>query len=148
MQPIRSNNLVKLLFAFVAIAFTAWSLSIYAYYLQRFIAVRYSFWFELAMVLGQLLFQTLFILKRPWRLKLHYYLHLITVSFMGSVLLWPVIGWQAVWPLRDTLALGYFFCVLVFMFFEHKRRLHLVGLPVYLSFTWLLYRGLILLYIL
>ncbi len=147
MKPVLRNDL-RLLFALIAIVFTAWSLSIYAHYLQRFISVQYSFWFELAMVLGQLLFQTLFILKRPWRLKLHYYLQLLTVSFMGSVLLWGVIGWQAFLPLNDNVALGYFFCVLVFMFFEHKRRLKRMGLPVYLSFTWLLYRGLILLYLL
>ncbi len=140
--------MLQVLFALLAIVFTAYTLSLYAAYLQRFISIQYSFYFELAMVLGQLVFQTLFIWKRPRQLKLCYYLHLLTVSFSGTVLLWAMIGLHALFPVPDTIALAYFFAVVVFMFFEHKRRLMLIGLPFYLSFTWLLYRSLILLYIL
>lgn len=148
MPTLKNNAVLRLLYALSAIVFTAWALSLYAVYLRRFIAIHYSFYFELAMVLGQLLFQTLFIRKRPLQLKFRYYLHLLTVSFIGSVLLWLMIGVHALWPVTDTISLFYFFVVVVIMFFEHKRRLVHLGLPFYLSLTWLLYRSLILIYIL
>lgn len=139
---------MRFLFALTAIVFTAWSLSIYAHHLQRFLSVHYSFYFELAMVLGQLVFQSLFILKRPLSLRLHYYLQLLTVSFIGSALLWGIMGWHTFRPVPEMFFLVYFLCVVVFMFFEHKRRLRLLGLPLCLSLTWLLYRCLILAFIL
>lgn len=142
------NNVLRTVYAVLAVVFTAYTLSIYAVCLQRFISIHYSFYFELAMVLGQLLFQTLFIIKRPLSLKLRYYLHLLTVSLTGSLLLWVMIGLQALWIIPDTLSLFYFFAVVIIMFFEHKRRLAGIGLPFYLSLTWLLYRSLILVYIL
>lgn len=145
---LKNNVVLQVFFALLAIVFTAFTLSLYAVYLQSFISIKYSFYFELGMVLGQLLFQTLFILKRPLRLKLRYYLHLLGVSFAGSVLLWLMIALHALWPVSAILSLLYFLLVVVFMFFEHKRRLGIIGLPFYLSLTWLLYRSLILLYIL
>jgi hypothetical protein len=144
----KNNVALQVLFALLAIVFTAFTLSLYAVYLQRFISIQYSFYFELGMVVGQLSFQTLFILKWPLRVKLRYYLHLLAVSFTGSVLLWIMIGLHVLWPVTAVLSLLYFLAVVVFMFFEHKRRLAQIGLPFYLSLIWLLYRSLILLYIL
>lgn len=45
-------------------------------------------------------------------------------------------------------ALLYFFILVVVMFFGYKLMLVQIGLPFYLSLTWLLYCSLILLYIL
>lgn len=140
--------LIRILYLLCAIFLTACTLNIYSGYLQQFIAIRYSFYFELVMVLGQLVFQSVILWRRPLAVKGGYGFHLLTVSLLGSLLLWLFIAGKQFLSLSAHMALLYFLCVVVFMFLEHKRRVSLLGLPVYLSFTWLLYRGLILIFIL
>lgn len=132
----------------IAILFTAFSLSHYAVLLRQYITIQYSFYFELGMVGGQLLFQALFLLKKPVSLIYRYWLQLLTVSFTGSVLLCLFLGIHRLLPVAPVVALGYFFCVVLFMFLMHRRRVQQLQLPAYLSYTWLLYRSLILIYIL
>jgi hypothetical protein len=142
------NKVFRICFSLVAIIGTALVLNAYAVYLQQFISIRYSFYFELAMVIGQLIFQSLFIWRKPFATKTAYWFQLLTVSAMGSVLLLLFIGLKQLVNMSAYVALFYFFCVVIFMFLEHKRRVALMGLPWYLSFTWLLYRSLILVFIL
>jgi hypothetical protein len=144
--PARSISYLAYLAA--AILFTAFSLSTYAAYLQQYIAVQYSFYFELGMVCGQVLFQLLWIRKRPFVLRKWYVFHLLTISLLGSALLWLFIGAAHLWTLPGFVALAYFGCVVLFMFVEHRRRVALLSLPACLSYTWVLYRILILLFIL
>lgn len=139
---------MRILYQLFAVVFTACILSIYSGYLQQFIAIRYSFYFELAMVIGQLIFQSAFLWRQPWTIKAKYCFHLLTVSLLGSILLSLFIGLKYLVHLSAYAALFYFLCVVVFMFLEHKRRVVLLKLPWYLSFTWLLYRSLILIFIL
>jgi len=120
----------------------------YSIFLQRFISIRYSFLFELAMVAGQLLFQSLMIWRSSFQTKFDYWFHLLTVSLLGSLLLLLLIGFSRLFAIHAYAALIYFFCVVIFMFLEHKRRIARLQLPAYLSYTWLLYRVLILIFIL
>jgi hypothetical protein len=145
---LRSQTAVRILYQLFAIVFTAFILNIYSSYLQQFISIRYSFYFELAMVIGQLIFQSIFLWKEPINTKLKYWFHLLTVSLLGSLLLLLFIGLKYLIHFSSYVALFYFLCVVAFMFLEHKRRVALLKLPWYLSFTWLLYRSLILIYIL
>jgi hypothetical protein len=142
------NKLFRICYQLFAILFTAFVLSIYSGYLQQFISIRYSFYFELAMVIGQFIFQSIFLWKKPLPIKVNYWFHLLTVSLLGSLLLLLFIGLRYLINLSAYTALFYFLCVVVFMFLEHKRRVALLKLPWYLSFTWLLYRSLILIFIL
>jgi hypothetical protein len=142
------NTAFRILYQLFAIIFTAGVLSIYATYLQQFISIHYSFYFELAMVVGQLVFQSFFLFRKPLSVIANYWFHLLTVSLLGSTLLLLFIGLKQVIHLSAYAALFYFFCVVVFMFLEHKRRVTLLGLPWYLSYSWLLYRSLILIFIL
>lgn len=144
----RSQTIIRILYQLFAIVFTAFILNIYSGYLQQFISIQYSFYFELAMVIGQLIFQSTFLWKQPFNVKLKYWFHLLTVSLLGSLLLLLFIGLKYLVNLSPYIALFYFLCVVVFMFLEHKRRVALLKLPWYLSLTWLLYRSLILIYIL
>lgn len=138
----------RIAYSLFAVVFTACVLNYYSGYLQQFISIRYSFWFELMMVLGQLVFQSLILWHKPFSVKVRYCLQLLTVSLLGSLLLLLFIGLRqwVVW--NAYVALGYFLCVVVFMFLEHKRRVALLKLPWFLSYTWLLYRSLILIFIL
>lgn len=143
-----NQTAIRVFYQLFAIVFTAGVLNIYSGYLQQFISIRYSFYFELAMVIGQLIFQSAFLWREPFKVKSRYWFHLLTVSLLGSVLLSFFIGLKYLVHLSAYIALFYFLCVVVFMFFEHKRRVGLLKLPWYLSFTWLLYRSLILIFIL
>ncbi|RYZ15817.1 MAG: hypothetical protein EOP49_52515 [Sphingobacteriales bacterium] len=138
----------RIIYQLFAIVFTALVLNRFALNLQQFISIRYSFYFELAMVIGQLIFQSAFIFRRPVRVILNYWFQLLTVSLIGSALLLLFIGLQQFVDLNAYVCLVYFLCVVVIMFLEHKRRVALLALPWYLSFTWLLYRSLILVFIL
>lgn len=142
------SPLTRVLYLIAAIFFTAYTLSIYAVPLQQFIALQYSFYFELAMVIGQLFFQTLFIFRSSFKHKYHYAFHLLTVSLLGALFLWPVLVAGHFTLLLPYFYLAYFFAVVLFMFFEHRRRLKLLQLPLFLSYTWVLYRSLILIFIL
>jgi hypothetical protein len=145
---LRSQTAIRILYQLFAIVFTAFILNIYSGYLQQFISIQYSFYFELAMVIGQPIFQSIFLWKERFSVKLKYWFHLLTVSLLGSLLLLLFIGLKYLVNLSIYIALFYFLGVVVFMFLEHKRRVVLLKLPWYLSFTWLLYRSFILIYIL
>ena len=148
MLPIKEGTTLRVLYMMLAVWATAYTLSIYAPLLQQFITVTYSFKFELAMVLGQLVFQSVFIFRRPFTVKFLYAFHLLTVSLLGSLLLWVVICLKQLVYFNTYVCLGYFLLVVGFMFFEHRRRLNVLKLPLFLSYTWLLYRSIILIFIL
>lgn len=103
--------------------------------------------FELCMVTGMLLFQYPLIYKKPLSLKLDYYYNMLLVSLMGSFLLWPLVLVNTIYFRNDYMNIIYFFMVVLFMFFEHKRRVAKLLLPVYISYTWVLYRLVILFFI-
>lgn len=138
----------KVIAIFISILATAFALSQYAKLIQHLISIKYNWQFELYMVLGMLFFQYPFIYKKTFALTLNYYFNMLLVSLIGSMLLYPLLLIAHYFKLPDWVSLAYFFSVVVIMFFEHKRRVANLLLPVYLSYTWVLYRFLILLFIL
>lgn len=139
--------LYKILVMLLCISVTAFTLSRFAHLIQHLLKIRYSWEFELFMVLGQLLFQFPFIFKQPAEKKLDYFLNMLLVSFIGSVLLWPLLAVNAFYRLEDVSNICYFFTVVFIMFVEHKRRVKKLSLPEYISYTWVLYRIIILIFI-
>ena len=132
----------------ICIAFTAFTLSRYAILVQHLIKIKYNWQFELFMVLGMLFFQYPFIYKNTWKLKLEYYFNMLLVSLMGAVLLWPLLIVNYFDACVDPVNIIYFFAVVWVMFWEHKRIVVKLSLPVFISYTWLLYRFIILIFIL
>ncbi|MGG9960246.1 hypothetical protein [Ferruginibacter sp. SUN106] len=132
----------------VCIAVTAFTLSRYALLIQHFLKVQYNWQFELLMVLGMLFFQYPFIYRNTWQLKLEYYFNMLLVSLMGAVLLWPLLIVNHFEYCVDLVNIIYFFAVVWVMFGEHKRIVAKLSLPVFISYTWLLYRFIILIFIL
>ncbi|XZF12647.1 hypothetical protein ACTHGU_12730 [Chitinophagaceae bacterium MMS25-I14] len=143
MKNYYSKAVLMLLFIMV----TAFTLNRYAMLIQSLLRIHYDWKFELCMVLGQLLFQLPFIFKKTLAIKGRYYYNMLLVSFMGAVLLWPLLIINHLRQLSHFVNIGYFFCVVLFMFTEHRRRVKKLELPAFMSYTWVLYRLIILAFI-
>lgn len=103
---------------------------------------------EVLIALGQLAFQSLFILKQDKKTILNYAGNLMTVSLMGSLLLLPMLLLQTIVNVPENVILVWFATTVFIMFMEHFRRIKILELPPYLCFTWVVYRLIILLLIL
>ncbi len=138
---------LKIAAIFICIGTTAFTLSQYAKLIQHLLKINYNWQFELFMVLGMLVFQYPFIYKKERMLKLNYYYNMLLVSLLGSLLLWPLIITNYFYTCSNTVNVIYFFTVVAIMFFKHKQRVAKLLLPVYISYTWVLYRFIILIFI-
>ncbi len=151
--PVKNNKVIQVAgFKISAIIFcmvvTALTLNQYAQLIQHLITIKYNWRFELCMVTGMLFFQYPFLYKNNWNLKLDYYFNMLLVSLIGSLLLLPLLILNHFSNYSDTFNLLYFFTVVLIMFFDHKRRVTKLNLPSLISYTWVLYRIIILIFIL
>lgn len=144
----RPNIFYKIIVMLLCIAITSVTLNHFAKLIQHLITIRYDWKFELCMVVGQLGFQLPFIFRRTNEEKMDYYFNMLLVSMMGSVLLLPLIVVNYFYLLSTLINMICFFSVVLFMFFEHKKRVKKLSMPFYISYTWVLYRALILIFIL
>lgn len=144
-SKIIENKKVMMLFC---IAITAATLNQYAKLIQDLLTIKYDWKFELFMVLGQLVFQFPFILQQSIEQKWEYYYNMLVVSALGSITLLPLIVFNHLYLLPTIINVIYFLIVVMFMFLDHKRRVSNLNLSAYISYTWVLYRFLILIFIL
>ena len=138
---------LKILLSIFCIFTTAFTLSQYANLIQHLISIKYNWLFELLMIIGMLLFQLIFIFKNSRNKIFNYFSKMLFVSLVGSVLLWPLLFINKYYNLSDVINVGYFFFVVIIMFFIHKNIVTKMKLPFYLSYTYILYRFIILLFI-
>ena len=103
---------------------------------------------EVFLALGQIIFQSLFMIKFEKKIILNYIGNLITVSLMGSLLLSLLLIINSVFYIPEIVTLGWFGLIVLVMLIEHSRRIKILELPFYLSITWVIYRILALLIIL
>ncbi|MGB4843901.1 MAG: hypothetical protein WBP16_05505 [Ferruginibacter sp.] len=141
-------NWFKVIAIIGSMVVTALTLNQFANLIQHLISVNYNWQFELLIVTGMLFFQYPFIYKKSWDLKLNYYFNMLLVSLIGAVMLFPLLALNHYSFFSDTFNLMYFFSVVFIMFFDHKRRVNKLGLPVLISYTWVIYRAIILIFIL
>jgi hypothetical protein len=102
---------------------------------------------ETVLTLGQIVFQSLFLVNYNKKDRLNYIGNLMTVSLMGSLLLIPLLLINSIVNLSEWILLISFGGVVLTMFIEHYRRIKLLQFPYYLSYTWVLYRTLVLIII-
>ena len=95
---------------------------------------------ELILALGQIVFQSLFLIKLDKKIILNYTGNLMTISLMGSLLLLPILILNLVVNTPEFVILGWFGITVLLMLVEHSRRIKLLELPFYLSITWVIYR--------
>lgn len=103
---------------------------------------------EFVLAFAQIIFQGLFILKLEKKVILNYLGNLMTVSLMGSLILIPLLLINSVTKVPELTNLLCFGLTVGFMFLEHVRRIKLLKLPSYLSYSWVIYRIIALLIIL
>ena len=95
---------------------------------------------EIALALGQLAFQFIFLYKLDNKTVLNYLGNVMTVSLAGSLLLLPMLSINSFITLPETANLIWFAITVTLMFIEHYRRVKILELPPYLCFTWVAYR--------
>jgi hypothetical protein len=95
---------------------------------------------ELILALGQIVFQSLLIIKFDKKTILNYTGNLMTVSLMGSLLLLPIFLLNLAVNIPEFITIGWFGITVLLMLLEHSRRIKLLELPFYLSITWVIYR--------
>lgn len=104
---------------------------------------------EYMICFGQIIFQSLLLIFTSSNRKMiwNYIGNMMTVSLIGSFLLLPGLLLAHYFSF-SYIALGYFMMVVLFMFFSHVKRVKENQSPVWLSYTWVLYRILVLIMIL
>jgi len=95
---------------------------------------------ELVLTFGQIIFQSLFLIRLNTQGIINYTGNLMTVSLMGSIILIPLLILSSFVVFSQLTLLIYFGITVLLMFLEHSRRVKLLELPLYLSYTWVLYR--------
>jgi len=128
----------------ISIGITTYTLSRFSLLIQSLLSIPYDWKIEVAIVTGQLLFQLPFIWNRSTFEIIRYQYNMLLISLMGSVLLWPIITINEFQVQTIRTNLIYFFSVVSIMFLVHMYRVKKLELPTYLCYTWVLFRLLIL----
>ena len=102
---------------------TTITLARFSDFTEHLLNIDYDWRFELSMVIGQLVFQGIFILRKGIIVLLQYYAKLMLVSLCGSLMLLPIIALNCIYPADDLLTRGWFFSVVLVMFFDCWRTL-------------------------
>lgn len=98
-----------------------------------------NFSIALILALGQILFQSVFLIKFDKKVILNYAGNLMTVSLFGSLLLTPILILHQFLNIPEIMIIGWFETTVLIMFLEHFRRIKLLKLPNYLCYTWVLF---------
>ena len=95
-----------------------------------------SIYRELMMCFGQIIWQSLFLHKILKNKRLDYLGNMMTVSFIGTLLLLPMLFFNT----NPIVHLCYFVMVVGIMFLEHLRRCKILGIGIIPTISWVSYR--------
>jgi len=140
------NYKYRILYILIAALITV--LTLYNYSNHITVLPKSSITREFLLTFGQLIFQSVILLKLDQETILNYIGNLMTVSLMGSLILAPILLLNTVVTIPENGLLFLFGITVLILFIEHYRRVKILELPTYLSYTWALYRSLVLLIIL
>lgn len=105
-------------------------------------------WREYAICYGQIGWQFLLLtLLRPSK-RIDYLGNMSTVSLIGGLLLLPLFALNFYLDLSWLVFAGGFGMVVMFMFWMHLKRCARLGLPLLVSISWIVYRTIVLIWIL
>jgi hypothetical protein len=144
-RPFGLRGVVGAIVFVVALLVIARTLASFATRIAPYLAVHYDWRLEIALVLGQVAFQWAFMFRRPRQEKLSYAWILICISGVGAILLWPLLAFGGGASLLVTL--GWFFGVVGIMFGVHWLLVVRHDLPKWLCASWVLYRLLLLAFV-
>lgn len=122
------------------------SLIIYNYStsINQMMGWKSSIYRELLMCFGQIIWQSLLLHKILKNKRLDYLGNMITVSMIGTLLLIPMLIFNA----SPIVHLGYFMMVVGVMLLEHLRRCKILEIGIIPSISWVCYRLIVLVVIL
>jgi hypothetical protein len=145
-QKIHKTRLI--VYFLICILISGFALSTFAKIIEEVLEVNYNFKTETLMVILQVPFQWLFMLKNSWHQKIIYSFIALSVSLVGSILLLPIISISYLYQVSNLIAIAYFFLVVAVIFTIHFLLISKENLPARLGITWVAYRCLILAYLL
>jgi len=93
---------------------------------------------------GQILFQMVIVRMIAADKLLHYLGNMMTVSLIGGLLLLPMIIINSLIPVAPPVPLIWFALVVTFMLMIHSRRVAFLGMRPWATFSWVLYRVVVL----
>lgn len=145
-------SLLKVTFILFSAFFTSTILLFYSYSLKEFIPTS-NMTREYIICFGPLIFQgTLFLaFAHQKQMLLKYLYNMSMVSFIGALLLTPVLFSSIVFypfSLGAYYFLAYFMIVVLLMFLLHRKRVKKMEAPAWLTYTWVLYRLIVLIIVL
>jgi hypothetical protein len=122
------------------------SLVIYNYStsINQMMGWKSSIYRELMMCFGQIFWQSLLLHKILKNKRLDYIGNMMTVSMIGTLLLLPILIFNA----SPIVHLGYFMMVVGVMLLEHLRRCKILEIGIIPSISWVCYRLIVLVVIL
>lgn len=97
---------------------------------------------------GQILFQASILKGIGSKRIIHYLGNMMTISALGAIGFLPLLALSTVFEISPLIALMVFAMTVFVMFLEHLRRVKYLQLPWFITLTWILYRVLVLLFIL
>jgi hypothetical protein len=135
------------LYVFWCIGISSFALGSFATIIQEYLAIQYDYSAEALMVMGQVGFQWLFMAKCSWLERKGYAIIALTVSMIGSLLILPLVAYHNFFTTSSVWATVYFFIVVGVIFVIHHRLVVRKKLPTILTYTWVLYRLSLLIYL-
>lgn len=135
------------LYLALTVVASGFALGSFAKLIQPYLVVAYDYRTEALMVCGQVVFQWLFMVRCSWPERKTYAVIALTISGLGSFLLFPLLAYAAIWGAQAAAALAYFSGVVAIIFVAHHRLIRRERLPNILTATWVLYRLLLLAYL-
>ena len=149
-KKIRIPRSLLLRIAYISwcVGLSAYSLGSFVQIIQSYLAVHYDYKTEGIMVIAQVGFQWLFLTRSSWEERVRYLFIALTVSMVGSLMLLPLLLYNSFSTVSAVSATAYFFVVVGIIFIFHHRLIMRNSLPKILSCTWVLYRFLLLLFVL
>lgn len=136
----------RIAYLLVTWLFTAVILSAYAGLIQGLIPAG-NVYREYLICGGQIFFQGAIISLTHKNKRWDYLGNMMTISFAGALLLLPALFIAQVFNLPPLIYAGWFLAVAGLMLLEHIRRSKLLALGWILTISWVLYRILVLLFI-
>jgi hypothetical protein len=145
----RNTHIYTIGFIILSAVFTSTVLLYYSYLLEGLVPPSNVFR-EYVICFGQMVFQGILLItyRQKSELMLLYLKNMMMVSLIGALLLLPlliILFYIEIYPIT---CLAYFFSIVIIMFFNHKARVKKINAPWWLSYTWVLYRFIVLLFIL
>ena len=125
--------------AYIVLAWILTSLVLVAYVsLLNPLILKATFTREFLVCAGQIGFQGIIVAIVNRKKIIHYLGNMMTVSLLGAILLTPALFLSRLTE-NKFFFMGYFLSVVGVMLVEHMRRIKILGLPRFISTTWVIY---------